>query len=52
MNSRRKALLRGIWSVRVYGWMVLTDNSYDKIHNVRKNLIEALKKQFPCFGLW
>jgi len=25
--------------------------AYDKIHNVRKNLIEALKKQFPHFGL-
>jgi hypothetical protein len=25
--------------------------SYDKIHNVRKSLVEALKKEFPDYGL-
>ena len=25
--------------------------SYDKIHNIRKDMVEALKKQFPDYGL-
>ena len=32
---------------------LLTDlrYSYDKIHNIRKNLVESLKKEFPDYGL-
>jgi phosphomannomutase len=31
----------------------LTDNvnSYDKQHNIRKDFVEALKKEFPDYGL-
>ena len=40
--------------MRVYAyvdWWLLTVDSYDKIHNVRKDLIAALKTQFPNYGL-
>lgn len=26
-------------------------NSYDKIHNIRRDMVEALKKEFPDYGL-
>lgn len=25
--------------------------SYDKIHNIRRDMVEALKKEFPDYGL-
>jgi hypothetical protein len=29
----------------------LTGFRYDKIHNIRATLVEALKKEFPDYGL-
>lgn len=29
----------------------LTRNSYDQVHNIRRDLVEALKKEFPDYGL-
>jgi phosphomannomutase len=34
-----------------FGMEILTSSSYDKIHNIRKTLVETLKKQFPDYGL-
>lgn len=35
----------------VYGFCRLTIIRYDKVHNIRKDLVEALKKEFPDYGL-
>lgn len=32
-------------------WLTDLCCSFDKIHNVRKTLVESLKKEFPDYGL-
>lgn len=31
--------------------MLFHPNRYDKVHNIRKNLVEALRKEFADYGL-
>jgi hypothetical protein len=41
-------------SVSVSVWLGLCELTvfrYDQIHNIRKTLVEALKKEFPDYGL-
>jgi phosphomannomutase len=39
------------FSFQKQSWLTDLEYSFDKIHNVRKTLVESLKKEFPDYGL-